>query len=96
MRFDRLIRQKRYALLMAALLLLSNSLVTAHAFGAAEHAVQDSCQLLHQVERQPVVSAGAPVPVVDAGRYALPESRMPVAVDAAVPNYFHSRAPPLA
>lgn len=96
MRFDRLIRQKRYALLTAALLLLSNALVTAHAFGEVDHAVKDGCQLLHQVERQPIVPAGTPVPLVDIGRYALPLSQMAVAVDIAVRPGFRSRAPPLA
>lgn len=95
MQFNRPIRQKRYALLAAALLLFANALVTAHAFGSAEHIVKDDCQLLHQVERQPVAAAGVPVPAVDTGRYALPESRMPIAVEAQTPHYFHSRAPPL-
>ena len=96
MQFNRPVRQKHYALLAAALLLLANALVTAHAFGTAEHVVQDGCQLLHQVERQPMASAGVPVPAVDTGRYALPEARLPVAVEAAAPRYFQSRAPPLA
>lgn len=96
MQFDQMIRHKRYTLLMAALLLLSNAMVTAHAFGTTEHVVKDSCQMLHQVERQPVVSAGVPVPPADIRGYALPEARMPVAVDIAVLQYFHSRAPPLA
>ena len=96
MQFNRPIRRKHYALLAAALLLLANALVTAHAFGSAEHIVQDDCQLLHQVERQPVVSAGVPVPAVETGRYALPESRLPVPLEAQAPRYFHSRAPPLA
>lgn len=96
MQLNRPIRQKRYALLAAALLLFANALVTAHAFGSAEHVIQDGCQLLHQVERQPVVSAGVPVPAVETGRYALPESRLPVPVETRTPRYFHSRAPPLA
>jgi len=96
MHLDRLVRQKRYALLIAALLLLSNALVTAHAFGEIDHAVKDGCQLLHQFERQSAVPAGAQIPAIDTGRYAQPEGRKPVAVDAEPPAYFRSRAPPLA
>lgn len=89
-------RQKRFAWLVTALLLLSNALVTAHAFGEVDHAVKDGCQLLHQVERQQHAPASSAVEIVDVRRFAAP-------VEVAAPGRscnptrgFHSRAPPVA
>ena len=87
-------RQKRYALLIAALLLLSNALVTAHAFGEVDHAVKDGCELLHQFERQQHAPVSEVAVVADVRGHVLPVAASPREHAIGTFHHFHARAPP--
>lgn len=96
MRIHQSRQKKRLSLLLAALLLFANALVTVHAFGEASHAVADSCELLHQFERQQHTP-------VDVSAIAFETAPDPAPVHLARTAHvvetfpcFHSRAPPLA
>lgn len=89
------LRQKRLALLTAALLLLSSALVTAHAFGEVAHAVKDGCQLIHQVERQQHAPATVAVQADDTRRFDAPADPVRAGRLSTTTHSFRSRAPPL-
>jgi hypothetical protein len=95
MRLNQPYRQKRFALLFAALLLLCNALVTAHAFGDVDHAVKDGCQICHQFERQAAAPLDSHVPLRDTRRHVLPVRLVIAAFTADVERHFEARAPPL-
>lgn len=89
-------RHRRLSLLIAALLLLSNALVTAHAFGEVDHAVKDGCQVLHQFERQ----QGAPVASFEqapgTARHIAPATAYRSCTPVTAVRHFQPRAPPFA
>lgn len=88
-------RQKRFALLLGALFLLCNALVTAHAFGDVEHAVKDGCQICHQFERQDMAVDTPPLVIATPCR-AVPVADVLVLRAAGVATHFQPRAPPFA
>ncbi|HEX7029361.1 MAG TPA: hypothetical protein VF254_02105 [Gammaproteobacteria bacterium] len=88
-------RHRRLSLLIAALLLLSNALVTAHAFGEVDHAVKDGCQVLHQFERQQSAPVANFVQALDCTRHAAPSAENAICIPVAAVRHFQPRAPPL-
>ncbi|HEX6929006.1 MAG TPA: hypothetical protein VF267_07130 [Gammaproteobacteria bacterium] len=90
------IQQKRLSLLVATLLLLSNALVTAHAFGEVDHAVKDGCQILHQFERQQGTPTATVIQEPGNGRYAAPLIEGRSCTPVTVTRHFQPRAPPFA
>lgn len=89
-------RHKRLSLLIAALLLLSNALVTAHAFGEVDHAVKDGCQILHQFERQQSAPVATFVQALDIGRHVTPVNEYQSCIPVTATRHFQPRAPPFA
>lgn len=87
-------QKQRFALLLAALLLFANALVTAHAFNESSHAVAEKCQLLHQLERQQHAPVDVSTPNLPPAARLLPD-RSPQLVAALEPTQsYRSRAPP--
>lgn len=94
MRFEMLRQKQRFALLLAAMLLFANALVTAHAFSESTHAVAEKCQLLHQLERQQNAPVDVSIAALEPAAQLLPvSSRQLIATLQPIQSY-QSRAPP--
>lgn len=95
MRTDRQARRGKLSLLLAALLLVSSALVTAHAFGDANHPAQDECRLLHQFEREHHAPVGIPASVTLSQQTAAPDAATAARPGLRPVRRFLSRAPPV-
>lgn len=88
--------RKKLAMLLAALLLLGNSLVTAHVFGEPAHVAADNCDLLHQFERQHQAPIVAEPPSSAPGSAVCPALEIQHRAATATVAVYQSRAPPFA